>query len=78
MITIESLSFLSSLRPISASLLRFLPSNEKGIVTTATVSAPISFAACATTGAAPVPVPPPRPEAMNTTSEVSRALFISS
>ena len=43
--TIESLSFLSSSRPQSASFLRFFPSNIKGIVTTATVSAPISFAA---------------------------------
>ena len=76
--TIESLSFLSSLNPISANWRRFLPSKEKGIVTTETVNAPTSLATCAITGAAPVPVPPPKPEAINTISEYSKALFISS
>ena len=43
----------------------------KGFVTTATVSMPSSRAICATTGAAPVPVPPPMPAAMNTRSAPS-------
>ena len=34
----------------------------KGLVTTPTVRIPISFAAPAITGAAPVPVPPPIPQ----------------
>ena len=38
-------------------------SNEKGLLTTATVSAPLSLATWAITGAAPVPVPPPMPTA---------------
>ena len=46
--------------------MRFLPSNEKGLVTTATVRIPNSFATCATIGAAPVPVPPPIPVAIKT------------
>ena len=37
-----------------------------GRVTIATTSAPASFAIRATTGAAPVPVPPPMPAATNT------------
>ena len=41
--------------------MRRLPSKAKGLVTTATVSAPSSLARFATTGAAPLPVPPPRP-----------------
>ena len=36
------------------------PSNENGLVTTATVSAPISCAISAMTGLAPDPVPPPK------------------
>ena len=39
-----------------------------GIVTTPTVRAPIFFAISATTGAAPVPVPPPSPQVINTIS----------
>ena len=58
--------------------MRRLPSSEKGSVTTATVSTlPVSppswLAIEATTGAAPVPVPPPRPAVMKTMSEPSRA-----
>ena len=37
------------------------PSKPKGLVTTATVSASSSLASEAITGAAPVPVPPPKP-----------------
>ena len=50
-----------------------LPSIAKGLVTTATVRMPSSLATCATTGAAPVPVPPPMPAVMNTMSAPSRA-----
>ena len=46
----------------------FLPSNVNGFVTTPIVNIPISFAAAATTGAAPVPVPPPIPAVTNTMS----------
>ena len=58
--------------------MRRLPSSAKGRVTTATVStlplSPPSWLAMeATTGAAPVPVPPPRPVVMKTMSEPSRA-----
>src|SRR6185503_20831230 len=45
-----------------------LPSNLNGRVTTAIVSAPSSVARLAITGAAPVPVPPPRPVVTNTMS----------
>jgi len=58
----------SASRPSSAWRCRFLPSNLKGRVTTAMVSAPSSVASEAITGAAPVPVPPPRPVVTNTMS----------
>ena len=43
--------------------LRFsqLASKENGVVTIATVNMPIALAVAATTGAAPLPVPPPIP-----------------
>ena len=69
---------LSSARPCSACFIRFLPSNKKGLVTMAMVSAPISRAISAMRGAAPVPVPPPIPAVMNTRSAPSSALRISS
>ena len=46
-----------------------MPSSLKGLVTTATVKAPNSFAIDAIIGAAPVPVPPPIPAVMKTISE---------
>src|SRR5690606_3702575 len=46
--------------------------------TTATVRMPISLASCATTGAAPVPVPPPMPAVMNTMSAPCRASMMTS
>src|SRR5271170_2806755 len=57
----------------SACSMRRLPSNAKGLVATATVRAPSSLARFATTGAAPLPVPPPRPAVTNTMSAPSRA-----
>ena len=46
-----------------------------GFVTQATVSAPSSFAMAATTGAAPVPVPPPMPAVMKTMSAPGQGLL---
>ena len=66
----------SSCSPRSACIMRRLPSNANGRVTTATVSAPISLASEAITGAAPVPVPPPRPAVTNTMSAPSSASII--
>ena len=57
--------------PSSATLRRRDPSKLNGLVTTATVRAPTSCAICAMIGAAPVPVPPPMPQVMNTMSEPS-------
>ena len=51
--------FESSSIPSLAIFILFVPSYFHGVVTTPTVSIPISFASFATTGAAPVPVPPP-------------------
>ena len=47
--------------PFSACEERMFPSKENGAVMIPTVKMPISFAALAITGAAPVPVPPPIP-----------------
>ena len=60
----------SSSNPSSATLAR-LPSNANGLVTTATVKMPISFATSAIIGAAPVPVPPPIPAVINSMSAPS-------
>ena len=76
--TIVSTVRRSSARPCSAWRMRFLPSKAKGRVTTATVSAPSSLAISPITGAAPVPVPPPIPAAMNTRSAPSSVLRTSS
>jgi hypothetical protein len=64
--------------PSIAWVMRCLPSSEKGSVTTATVRTPSSsppswLAIEATTGAAPVPVPPPSPAVMKTMSAPSSA-----
>lgn len=56
----------------------FCPSKLKGRVTTHTVSAQSSFATSAITGAAHVPVPPQRPQVINTISAPSRSHLISS
>ena len=74
----ESTCWESSTIPSSAILILFLPSNTKGLVTTATVRIPISLAISATIGAAPVPVPPPIPAVMNTISEPFRLSAIRS
>ena len=74
----ESTHSWSWARPSMAWAMRRLPSRPKGSVTTATVStlplSPPSWPAIeATTGAAPVPVPPPRPVVMKTMSAPSSA-----
>ncbi len=56
--------------------MRRLPSKANGLVTTATVSAPISLASEAMIGVAPVPVPPPRPAVTKIMSAPSRASMI--
>src|SRR5271165_6397646 len=63
----ESTIFANSSIPAWATFCR-LPSNLNGRVTTATVRMPFSLATCATTGAAPVPVPPPMPAVMKSMS----------
>ena len=60
-----------SARPRSACFIRRPPSKTNGLVTTAMVSAPISLARLAMTGAAPVPVPPPMPAVTKTMSAPS-------
>ena len=67
---------LSASAAFSAVSLRLAPSKLNGLVTTPMVSAPSSLAISATTGAAPEPVPPPRPAVMKTMSEPSRAWAI--
>mmetsp|Transcript_69182 Transcript_69182/g.139187 ORF Transcript_69182/g.139187 Transcript_69182/m.139187 type:complete len:335 (-) Transcript_69182:61-1065(-) len=59
-------------------LMRLRPSKANGLVTTPTVSAPSSLATSATTGAAPLPVPPPMPAVTKTRSAPSTILRISS
>ncbi len=63
--------------PVSACTERRRPSKEKGRVTTPIVSAPPARAISATTGAAPVPVPPPLPAVMKTMSAPLSASSIS-
>ena len=78
-ITIRLSTFLRRLEiPFSAFFIFRLPSNIKGFVTIPTVSMPCSFATSATTGAAPVPVPPPIPAVTNTIWQPFKARRISS
>ena len=67
---------LSSSAAFSATSLRRAPSKLNGLVTTPMVSAPLSLASWATTGAAPEPVPPPSPAVMKTMSESTSAALI--
>ena len=70
--------FCISFQPFSALRIRYLPSKLNGLVTTATVKAPSSLLSLATMGAAPVPVPPPRPAVTKTISVPFRIFFNSS
>ena len=77
-ITISVSTFcLNSSIPDSACIILLFPSNGKGLVTTPTVSIPISLDTSATIGAAPVPVPPPIPAVTNTISAPLSASAIS-
>ena len=76
-IRVSTFSFKFSI-PISALFIRVLASKRKGFVTTPTVRIPISFAAPATMGAAPVPVPPPMPQVTKTMSAPSISCLSSS
>mmetsp|Transcript_6368 Transcript_6368/g.8647 ORF Transcript_6368/g.8647 Transcript_6368/m.8647 type:complete len:228 (+) Transcript_6368:751-1434(+) len=58
----------SALMASDACIARRRPSKPKGLVTTATVSAPVLLEISATMGAAPDPVPPPMPAVTNTKS----------
>ncbi len=71
-------SLRSAVMPSSAWPPRRLPSKENGRVTTPMVSAPSLRAMDATTGAPPVPVPPPSPAVTNTMSAPLRTSSISS
>ena len=64
--------------PCSARPIFRLPSKAKGLVTMPTVRMPRSWATSATTGAAPVPVPPPMPAVIKTICAPFRTLAISS
>ena len=64
--------------PSSAWLARLRPSKENGRVTTPMVSAPSLREMLATTGAPPVPVPPPSPAVTNTMSAPLSTSSISS
>jgi hypothetical protein len=68
MVMMVSTTLRSSSMPFSARRRFILPSNSKGLLTTATVREPSSRLNSATTGAPPVPVPPPMPAAMKTMS----------
>ena len=63
-ISVSTFSLSLSIPP-SAWFCLFLPSKVNGFVTTPTVRISISLATFATTGAAPVPVPPPIPAVIN-------------
>ena len=66
MMSRASTYFCISSAPLRALIIFFLPSKRNGMVTIPMVSTPFSCAMRATTGAAPVPVPPPIPAVINT------------
>ena len=76
-ISVSTLSLSASYPSRDLSCL-FCPSKENGFVTTHTVRAPSSFAISATTGAAPVPVPPHSPQVIKIISAHSMSALISS
>ena len=78
MVMRESTLRASSCMPCSATRARLPPSMLKGRVTTATVRMPSSRASCATTGAAPVPVPPPMPAVRKSMSQPSMSWMMRS
>ena len=76
-ISVSTLSFNFSI-PARALFIRVLDSKRNGFVTTPTVREPCSLAIRATTGVAPVPVPPPIPQVTKTMSAPFNAAAISS
>src|ERR1700722_9502704 len=78
MMSSVSTTLCSSWMPVSATFMRRTPSKWNGLVTTPTVRMPSSLAQRATTGAAPVPVPPPMPAVTNTMWAPARGSRISS
>ena len=76
-ISVSTFSFRSSNQSTDLHIL-FCHSKANGFVTTQIVRAHSSLAISATTGAAHVPVQPPRPQVMKTISAQSREVFISS
>mmetsp|Transcript_23943 Transcript_23943/g.57765 ORF Transcript_23943/g.57765 Transcript_23943/m.57765 type:complete len:282 (+) Transcript_23943:432-1277(+) len=77
MITVSTLSRSRSMASVACRMRR-RPSNAKGLVTMPTVSAPLSLLTSATTGAAPLPVPPPMPLVMKQRSAPETMAEISS
>mmetsp|Transcript_43285 Transcript_43285/g.92029 ORF Transcript_43285/g.92029 Transcript_43285/m.92029 type:complete len:322 (+) Transcript_43285:496-1461(+) len=77
MMTVSTCSRSLSIASV-ACLIRRRPSNANGLVTMATVSAPLSLLISATTGAAPDPVPPPMPDVMKQRSAPETMADISS
>ena len=75
-IRVSTFSF-NTWMPLSACSARRRPSKLNGRVTTPMVTAPKALATSATTGAAPVPVPPPLPAVMKTMSAPDSASSIS-
>ena len=73
-IKVSTFSF-SFIIPSSAQNFLLLPSNSNGLVTTAIVKAPLSLAISAITGDAPVPVPPPSPQAKKIMSAPDKSSF---
>ena len=73
---ILSTSLVKLFKAPSAISMRLRPSKLNGLVTTPTVKMPFSLAICATTGAAPEPVPPPIPAVINTIFTPSKASAI--
>jgi hypothetical protein len=76
-ISVSTFSFNDS-NQSSDLLILFCPSKANGFVTIHILKAHSSFATSATTGAAHVPVHPPRPQVIKTISAQVRASFISS
>mmetsp|Transcript_25354 Transcript_25354/g.45738 ORF Transcript_25354/g.45738 Transcript_25354/m.45738 type:complete len:290 (+) Transcript_25354:610-1479(+) len=77
MITVSTFCLNRSIASV-ACLILLRPSNANGLVTMATVNAPLSLLISATTGAAPLPVPPPIPLVMKHRSAPATMALISS
>mmetsp|Transcript_3512 Transcript_3512/g.4667 ORF Transcript_3512/g.4667 Transcript_3512/m.4667 type:complete len:220 (-) Transcript_3512:666-1325(-) len=76
-ITVSTFCFKRSIASVACLILLF-PSKAKGLVTIATVNAPLSLEISETTGAAPLPVPPPIPLVIKQRSDPATIALISS